>query len=575
MSPSWSSNFPYDPLLPRRVRLLLLEPGEEAEPLICSFTDAPLRYEAVSYTWGRSARPCQIHAFLNETTTTQINVTAHLDAALRALRSLDRQRILWIDAVCVNQEDLHEREGQVLYMRATYSRADRTIVWLGDEDDTTENAIACIDRLVDNYTGLVPPSSNTTTLCPWLLDRSDSRYVDTSLWHAFKLLLSKEWYSRVWVFQEVTVSSKIRVRCGRHEVPWEKLVRACKVIRDFNLNIGYTIGYQEHHIPVLHMEDSRVCNINLGAGLESLYQRLDTVLLKMRWAKASDPRDKVYALLGVSSGFRAEDLPPDYTVSLGLAYFRTTKALSNMHALNPLAFLSFVQHDSKTLAVGLPSWVADWREKLNAPSLLYDSGFCAASFRTAKLSFEWNSSGIGLLTAQGIALMKAVYFSPHTGCKREQEDEQILNFALDPYCSGGRTTAFVRSGRIISVHESAETRMSFWRWHSLVSARGAKPPTFVETADFDIPAHDRFDNVTGIAHGRLLFLTELGYVGLAPAASIIGDEIVSLFGGKVLYMTRRVGERFRFIGECYVLGLMHGEILDGLDEARVEHFEFY
>lgn len=70
-------------------------------------------------------------------------------------------------------------------------------------------------------------------------------------------------------------------------------------------------------------------------------------------------------------------------------------------------------------------------------------------------------------------------------------------------------------------------------------------------------------------------MTELGHMGLAPLASAVGDELVALFGGKVLYIIRREGDMCRFIGECYVYGLMNGEVLEGLDESCVEDFVFY
>lgn len=80
--------------------------------------------------------------------------------------------------------------------------------------------------------------------------------------------------------------------------------------------------------------------------------------------------------------------------------------------------------------------------------------------------------------------------------------------------------------------------------------------------------------MTGISHGRKLFATDFGYIGLAPPTSIVGDEICVLFGSKVPYVFRREGSYCKFVGECYIFGLMNSEVLNGLEESLEEDFIF-
>lgn len=81
----------------------------------------------------------------------QFLVTASLYEALSYLRYPDRTRTLWIDAVCINQDDIEERAAQVAIMRLIYTQADRVIIWLGVDDDLTPTAIG---RLCDSATSL-------------------------------------------------------------------------------------------------------------------------------------------------------------------------------------------------------------------------------------------------------------------------------------------------------------------------------------------------------------------------------------------------------------------------------------
>lgn len=76
----------------------------------------------------------------------------------------------------------------------------------------------------------------------------------------------------------------------------------------------------------------------------------------------------------------------------------------------------------------------------------------------------------------------------------------------------------------------------------------------------------------GIAYGRKSFVTETGFIGLGPRASLAGDEIVALLGGTVPYVVRRVRENiYSFVGECYVFGIMNGEVLS--NQAKPKDLE--
>jgi hypothetical protein len=133
-----TNNFRYAPLNSENleIRLLKLHPSTDFRAVVCcelshvSLNEYPL-YEPLSYTWG------------DPTVTENISlngqsfaVTSNLRSALKHLRLLDEPRWLWVDAICIDQLDVLEQNLQVRQMRAIYENAPKTLVWLGDEDDS-------------------------------------------------------------------------------------------------------------------------------------------------------------------------------------------------------------------------------------------------------------------------------------------------------------------------------------------------------------------------------------------------------------------------------------------------------
>ncbi|KAF2675717.1 HET-domain-containing protein, partial [Lentithecium fluviatile CBS 122367] len=115
----------------RWIRVLRLEPGWAYLKIRCSLIhinidDDHVPYEAISYTWGKDQRFEQI--ICNGSWT---SVTRSLAQALQMFRLIDRARILWADALCINQEDEEEKSWQVGLMRHIYTHAFHVLVWIG------------------------------------------------------------------------------------------------------------------------------------------------------------------------------------------------------------------------------------------------------------------------------------------------------------------------------------------------------------------------------------------------------------------------------------------------------------
>ncbi|KIM94430.1 hypothetical protein OIDMADRAFT_92771, partial [Oidiodendron maius Zn] len=153
-------------------------------PISCSFTVVDLvkaePFEALSYCWGSVAadRPIFCHG-------QPFRPTENLYAALKQLRLTSRARYMWIDAICINQNSILERNQQVPLMRQIYHKAKQVIVWLGGEDDTTALALATMENIFQRCCSL------------WY------GYDPKTCTNALQVFFRRPWFSRVWVIQEV------------------------------------------------------------------------------------------------------------------------------------------------------------------------------------------------------------------------------------------------------------------------------------------------------------------------------------------------------------------------------------
>jgi hypothetical protein len=117
------------------LRILVILPGEFSQDIYCELKHVPMsqnpKYEALSYAWGGSSKSCQVYC-----DGSRVRITENLFSALRRLRFKDNNRCIWVDAICINQDDIPERNNQVSLMHRIYSEAVRAIVWLVEDKDS-------------------------------------------------------------------------------------------------------------------------------------------------------------------------------------------------------------------------------------------------------------------------------------------------------------------------------------------------------------------------------------------------------------------------------------------------------
>ncbi|KAK3334841.1 heterokaryon incompatibility protein-domain-containing protein, partial [Neurospora tetraspora] len=296
------------PISRSHIRLLQLLPSENEDAAIhCRFFPTTLDskgtrpYEALSYVWGSESKPCSIS--INGC---DLPVGENLHAALLHLRDHSIERTIWIDAICINQEDEEEKGHQVQSIAKIYAKASRVIVWLGEEAAGSDQALEEI-RMAGERDQALEEIRIAAKLSTKRLDNKAG----------ILALLQRPWFQRIWVLQDVAAARHILIKCGSAEVDGFAFCSGLNALNLFNelradlrariLSVTYLIrGAIFRPKYATSQSDNFSLDIRpLGELIEMYHTR-----------EATDRRDKVYALLGMSSDNpTAAGLFADYQIS--------------------------------------------------------------------------------------------------------------------------------------------------------------------------------------------------------------------------------------------------------------------
>lgn len=216
-------NDPYQnhPITRRReIRLLQVLPDLSAAIIKCKFKSAVLHeqpwmphFTAISYTWGSAVRDESIMLYGR-----LYNITSSAHQALTRVRRQDKPVLIWIDSICINQDDTEEKSKQIQLMGQIYSMASHTVGWIGEADEDSVLAINSMKDMVKEF-GYGHPCRLDASLGDALLKHALSEAGSREL-KAIAKLLSRAWFHRIWVLQEVALSRRLIIYCGEEEFLW-------------------------------------------------------------------------------------------------------------------------------------------------------------------------------------------------------------------------------------------------------------------------------------------------------------------------------------------------------------------
>jgi len=332
------------------IRLLKILPGKLHDTIQCQlFTrkSENSRYEALSYTWGSGYRQHRVSV-----DGLPFFVGVNLYSALLHLRDPQDERTIWIDAICINQEDVPERESQVKQMRKIYQRASTVMIWLGKPRGQHLD-------LGTEYVKRIARAEDTDVSAIWQESTKWQQAVDE--------LLQAPWWDRAWVVQEAFLAQHAVVQCGYHLIQFDDL---CKFITNPAVT-GRLPGLQSFAVFNLA---TTVQGLRNAVG-DPRYVMLD-LAHKFRHRIATDPRDKLYAFMGLLDNEKDQLIPIDYSKGDEAVFQDFAKASINRYG-NLLVVALAADHSSNTSWSGLWGLHTDTTGILNQywPDLPMLTGF--------------------------------------------------------------------------------------------------------------------------------------------------------------------------------------------------------
>ncbi|PVI04008.1 HET-domain-containing protein, partial [Periconia macrospinosa] len=296
-APAFPLPYKYQPLSNQdSIRILILYPADDpTEPLrgqleyteraqiLRSLSNFNTQYETVSYAWG-DQKPTE--SILLEKDASELKITKNVDCMLRHLRKRSVKRSLWIDALCLNQDDKTEKSIQVPLMGKIYAQAKKTNIWLGNSDEETPRIWAFLRRLA----ALEKDQINEALL------KSELQHIwgEEDGVSPTERFLCRPWFSRRWILQEVFLSQAAVVRCGNMKISWNWIASGLETLRTASERTLIRLGPSAQNT----LNTAHVLRNNTGKILDLIWD-FDT-------AKCADPRDKIFALCGLATNLTKE-----------------------------------------------------------------------------------------------------------------------------------------------------------------------------------------------------------------------------------------------------------------------------
>ncbi|KAK7432028.1 hypothetical protein QQZ08_001318 [Neonectria magnoliae] len=305
-------------------------------------------YDALSYTWGdETIRETILVDGLRRT------VTKNLHSALIHLRDPVWPRVLWVDTLCINQDDSDERDEQVRRLGSIYSTARRVVVWLGEQTQEVQGAFSTIKE--------------AASLIGW---NSSPQSVSGNLSPVFNLL-RRSWFQRTWIIQEAVLAQNPILVCGSETLEWKLLSKCCnseefqELLPDNDPEVTQALSAVDMITHGRHECHTKFTYTGKGKKRKKHEYtpdfKLMSTLYETRGFQCKDERDKVFGVLSMVTNVGPEDemLRPNYRASVEEVL--KTVAQWDLVKNESLELLSYCSRKAWTHP-GLPSWVPDFSD---------------------------------------------------------------------------------------------------------------------------------------------------------------------------------------------------------------------
>ncbi|KAH7350762.1 heterokaryon incompatibility protein-domain-containing protein [Rhexocercosporidium sp. MPI-PUGE-AT-0058] len=589
-------HYQYQELGDLEVRLVRVFP-ERKTRIKCEIIHASLEncpeYIAISYAWGDAGntRKIQLEGFL-------VSISVSLYGALDALRQKDRSILVWVDALCIDQSNKNERTQQIQLMTSIYKTADSMAIWLGPEADDSDMATDLLRAVADHASS---PEKVSRLLSSQVGKRNLAGVVS---------LFERDYWKRLWVVQEIFNASSITVYCGSTKLPWSVYQKASATFGRHRADLdNYFPGGQmiDRRLTIAPTQFSYTQVLlyqgpgslpNLKSYIELTQGSLLEVLRACRRKLASDPKDKLFGVLGILPEETRMEFRADYSLSVKDVYTEVVDyLLKTTDRVDVICdAIHFPVH---TGSANLPSYVPDWSHIPQTAAMGDKYNFTASRDKKANCKFlderlnklelsaiyldkiSLHGMAVGTLCTIGDYLMAFLHWRALLLGNLENEPEEISLMVQDDFC---RTLSLgqvpLRWGEkhqwmtvcyyvFASLLRERLPHMSLDR--KLAGYADAKLGLGIDNRRQFLQKHFGDQMM-----GRCFCRTGNGWFGMGSGFMLPGDFVVVPLGCSTPVLLRQEGTRgeYRFVGDVYIHGYMHGRAVDELRDGKREVLKY-
>ena len=550
-----------------------------------------------------------------------MRITISLADALRRFRNEAHVRVLWADALCINQKDNGERASQVQLMGLIYFKAHRVRIWLGQDDEPTYracHAASLVKKFAHPYRSRLGITSRDVSE-ELLRQHKDS---ENLYWAALHRLLERAWFKRVWVVQELGLSRRATFYCGETQFTRDELYDFVLLLEHSKtgLLVSYDIDLRMLKLGRrYHQATWGSGRIELGSDPVEAETFLD-ILSTTRGLKYTDDRDTIYAFLGHPSAFkqhRLDDSPyhwypqnyydsrtailvPSYETFNTFSKTCTDLAISAIQNRGiGLEVLAHVAHDDTTIAQNVPSWAPIWTMTKQAAHFHQYNVHYAASGVLRQIPPDIHIPIGGVCTSR--LSLRALRLGTIRFATTEPGTLSVETLVETLFPERVAGAAYLKMHALDWPDATSRSRDSYNDWSALAMTLTAGlittdvdlapgpaekhltrhvhgmesylrryergPPQIQSSEDDDIAEYFHMD-LGRAAQSRVFYVTFNNRFGLAPMIAQEGDQVWLPLGTKMPFVLRPLSEAvYKILGQTYLHGLMHGEAIKNKTES--------
>ena len=549
-----------------------------------------LDYDAISYVWG--AAPASVKIMCNKKPLLITSTALQMLQYLHRHQKNGRRRRIWIDAICINQEDKEEKRMQIPLMRGIYSRAASVIVWMGPstlETDVFFAELQEVRRKSKHWMAL--DDGNSSCRGPIAAELPLDVY---AFFEGLTQLLRNEWFTRLWIYQEISLPPRATLLCGETWVDFDVFLdfiirgyfRSTYILRVWNIGINAEISTSADTCYFIDFLRNTTSPRKQTKMIES--QNVAMNLYQLRRRHVKEPVDRVWAIVGLLQSDLRDELSPevDYSEPGRVEYWKTwivfAKALMNgpggMNLLN-------VPPTLEPGSAYLPSWCPELSGRSSCSMIIHGQwnmamGRQPTGFRWALSEEDSDRKSAerfkaikshkmiaidtvkhdDLLRIRGFVLDRIVEvvdhervldIAYHTYDQNSEEQVALYDIAVVQYMeclSLARRVFYGKNGDVTDVPDDVIMAL-FLDCRMNEETRNAYRETMPKLASWysktNVHAswkHSQCQKWLTTIRGHTFFSTKGGRIGYAHPGCKPGDQVATFYGGEPLYIIRQLNQ---------------------------------